>query len=879
MRRNTSCRRVATPLLPPSKPAAAGLCLCAVVMLAAVTAGCSCSQDADPNKQAAEAKKKLEEKKKEERKPDFELRNAEPLPSDERRNIFIKPGHWFAVTKGMRANNFNFDGQATWTPVTSTNTPIVLDRTGYRMSMSRPLYLAKKQKRYKNIEMTLFAPVQGAQQTKLEFDLADRGGRTYLKNTEIFRYLDDHEYCMVVLAGEPDRYAFLHDLDSIKPPTVSDSFSLESMTYYQVLRPKVDENVPLPSSVLTWTSIAYVLWDGVEPARLMSEQQQAMIDWLHWGGQILISGPESLDKLRGSFLEPYLPVTSTESDTLSGEDFDSINNDWTAPYARLLNQPLRAKTDPWSAVLLKLKDDVGEENVLVPTLPIERRRRPLVVERRVGRGRVVVTAFRLRERDLRTWPGFDNFFNGCLLRRPSRHFGKNEDVDFGGGTHVEWSRHPDDVVRHRLDPSYVTAVRFFSRDAGYQFRPYRPTTEYDQWGNEVFTPDADVGPAGPGLGGWSDFNEVSNAARDTIRAAAGIEIPTPSFVATVLFFYLIVLVPINWMVFRLVNRIELAWVAAPVISLLSAGLVIKLADLNIGFARSETDIVVVEAQDGYSRAHIARFTAVYTSLSTPYAVEFDDADAQAQPFALRHDFRLEPGKTPPTVSFDRTNKVTLTGFHVDSNSTGLMHSEQFVDLGGKFALVKEDGEVVGVTNSTNYSFGRAFLVRRDRDNDFQFMRLGDLTKGGSARGVFESRGAEPFIRDWASEAGTAGQLNLSSLVRLAASFTVRTDDNDDDIRLVAVNYGDAVPGMTITPTASQRRSAMILLANLNDGVLPDPQQDENVRWDATKQQPHTVIGPDGEVQDGEPRVEDAQDGQRGTDTENRAGAEQESPND
>lgn len=839
MRRNSSCRHAATP--PPSihKLAIASFYLCAVVMLAVTTVGCSCSQDADPNKQAAEAKKKQEEKKKQERKPDFELRNAVPLPSDERQSIFIKPGHWVTVTKGMRVNNFNVEGQATWTPVTSSSARVELDRTGYRMSMSRPLYLAKKQKRYKNIEMTLFAPVQGKQQTNFEFDLADRHGRGYVKDSDIFRHLDDHEYFMVVLAQEPDRYSFLHDLDSIKPPTASDFNSLETMTYYRVLRPKIDEPVPLSSSVLTWTSIAYVLWDDVEPGRLMSEQQQAMIDWLHWGGQILISGPESLDKLRGSFLEPYLPVTSTGSDKLSGADFDGINAVWTAPYAKLRNQPLRAKTEPWSAVVLSVKDDSDSDKILAETA--EPNARPLVVERRVGRGRVVVTAFRLRERDLRTWPGFDNFFNGCLLRRPSRIFNKSDDVDFGSGTHVAWSRPSGTPVRHRLDPSYVTSVRFFSRDAGYQFQPYQPTTDFDQWGNEIATAEFDTGPAGPGLGGWSDFNAVSNAARGTIRDAAGIEIPTPSFVATVLFFYLIVLVPLNWAVFRVINRIELAWVAAPLISLLSAGFVIKLADLNIGFARSETDIVVVEAQDGYPRAHVARFTAMYTSLSTPYSVEFEDINAQAQPFAVRHDFRLEPGKTPPTVSFERTNKVTLTGFHVDSNSTGLMHSEQFVDLGGKFSLIKKNGQVTGVANHTAYSFERAFIVSRRTNGEHEFVLLGDLPKGNTVSGVYDNANMEEFMKNWGIGNSSKNELNLSNLVRLAASFG---SPGEGDIRLVAVNYGDPVPGMTISPTASQRRSAMILLANLNDGELPDPQQDENVRWDVTKQKPHTVIGPD-----------------------------------
>ena len=38
------------------------------------------------------------------------------------------------------------------------------------------------------------------------------------------------------------------------------------------------------------------------------EQRQALLDWLYWGGQIIISGPNSLEKLRGEFLDAYLPA-------------------------------------------------------------------------------------------------------------------------------------------------------------------------------------------------------------------------------------------------------------------------------------------------------------------------------------------------------------------------------------------------------------------------------------------------------------------------------------------------------------------------------------------------------------------------------------------
>ena len=48
----------------------------------------------------------------------------------------------------------------------------------------------------------------------------------------------------------------------------------------------------------------------------------------------------------------------------------------------------------------------------------------LIVERRLGRGRIVVTAFRLSSQDLRSWSGMDELLNAFLLRRPARKFGR-----------------------------------------------------------------------------------------------------------------------------------------------------------------------------------------------------------------------------------------------------------------------------------------------------------------------------------------------------------------------------------------------------------------------------------------------------------------------
>ena len=69
---------------------------------------------------------------------------------------------------------------------------------------------------------------------------------------------------------------------------------------------------PLPTNSLCWTSIAYLLWDDSDPALWDLDQQQALIDWLHWGGQIIVSGPDALTQLQSSFLRSVLASNGGE---------------------------------------------------------------------------------------------------------------------------------------------------------------------------------------------------------------------------------------------------------------------------------------------------------------------------------------------------------------------------------------------------------------------------------------------------------------------------------------------------------------------------------------------------------------------------------------
>src|SRR5262249_41547520 len=109
---------------------------------------------------------------------------------------------------------------------------------------------------------------------------------------------------------------------------------------------------------------------------------------------------------------------------------------------------------------------------------------------------------------------------------------------------------------------------------------------------------------GSGVAAWNDFSAVPTAARDTLREAAGILIPKSSFVVWTLAVYLFVLVPLNWAIFWLCGRVEWAWIAAGLIALCGVAAVVKLAQLDIGFARSQTELALLELHGGYPRGHL-----------------------------------------------------------------------------------------------------------------------------------------------------------------------------------------------------------------------------------------------------------------------------------
>ena len=752
-----------------------------------------------------------EKKKREKPKPDFEVSRPQIVPFDSgsQQLQFVKHGHWMGAVQPVKANNFDFQAEIESTCARTGGEAIEIPNTAYRLQTWRPAALPKGQQKLVETTHFLVPPPRATDalgtvpRVNLETRLRARhGGREVTYGREPTTTMPAYQYFLVVLSDNADRYGYLKLLASVTPPIEDDSSQmLEGIIHYRVLLPKTDEFVPVPPQPLQWTPIACVVWDAMDPNRLTPPQQQAMLDWLHWGGQLIISGPNSLDLLRGSFLEDYLPASSVQAVSLPIDRFAELDSYWS-----VVNQVTK---EPAALGLPEGRPLVGVDMQPRPGAVEVGSTGGLVFERPVGGGRIVVTAFSLADRQILNWGSFDSFLNGALLRRPPRKFALSPEMH---APQVDWAEFPGRALQ--MDSNYVTQVRFFTRDV---------------------SPTAPRSAAGVPVSGsldaaaWNDTSGASEAARTSLREAAGISIPKADFVLRVLAIYLVVLVPVNWCVFRLIGRVEWAWLAALFVAVGAAVAVVRLAQLDIGFARSRTEIAVLELRGGYPRGHLTRYTALYTSLSTGYRFQFDDDSAVALPFPANVPWSRSPLDAVQTVSLRRERELVFTGFQVASNSTGMVHSEQMLDVGGGLELLGDAGQGWAIRNGTQVMLKDAGILHRLDDGQVELAWVGDLDAGGM-RPLRFSTADDPkdlFQGDFAGWRDGAGQGELT-LQRMAQLACGPWSQAPGGFRLVAWTDQE-FEGLKIYPRASQSVLRTFVLAELRRGSLPAARPDVNLK--------------------------------------------------
>ncbi|QDV24102.1 hypothetical protein [Aureliella helgolandensis] len=841
------------------------------------------------------------------------------LPADsDSRLLFAKPGHWFETRQEFKSNREDLQILAVGsvgrgdrvTPLPGTN---ILNEFTRRTSLPKG--------QTKSVDLQYFVPYSAIVEPE---DWAQPVSNQLTFRTELLSWplltplteripkpaneLKAHEFQLLVLSPEALAYDFLGSLDAVFWRN-DDSMADERIRSYHVRLVKpVKNQYSLPRSMLTMTSIAVVVWDDVAAEDVSREQQQALIDWVHWGGQLVVSGPSSWTRLQNSFLSPYLPADSADSTLLETADFVELSAHWEVEDRS--HPKIRESLVVQGAAIAGLNLKLNTDGAWLPGTG------HLVAERQVGRGRVVLTAFPLRETRINRWNYFSSFLSSGLLRRASRAFTQ---YDANQSLAQMWAGPFKGAER---DPRMHSNFRILSRDLPLSANTVQELGETrlgelgtslvgtTRSGSALNTPGSTqpgdaaavqgqgnsgrtVKPSfagdasavaeehsaspmvdeamrwGGGGAAWNDFSGLSHSALTALRSAAGIVLPTRTTILYLLAGYLFCLVPVNWLLFRLMGRLEYAWLAAPILALVGVVVVTSVARLDIGFARRTTEISVLELHGSYPRGHLTQYVALYTSLSTNYAVELPENGSVALPSSdvSRTDRRAVDKIRNLRTNYGRSAGVTLEPLTVYSNSTEMLHAEQMIEFSGGIQLGKLATGEEGLKNRSELNLKSTQVLRCADDGTIHSAWVGALESGGSAALRFQrlssSNGVEGFASQWmANPITSAQQISARAKTDSEADSELwiggvmlevlrKTPLMPGQMRLIG--YTDDHPGqLNIIPTQDQLDVRCVVVAHLLPQTLGPITPDANI-------QSRRIAALDKLLQDDPPNSEEPQE--------------------
>ncbi len=826
-------------------------CQCLLLLTLTSLAGCGgCLPESDKL-----TREELEKRAREQREA-LQMTELLSLPTDtDTKLLTAKPGHWLETQQQFKSNREDIQIVAVGSVARGTELTQI-PGTNVVNEFTRRSSLPKGQT--KNIELQYFVPYSGKKDDLNDFanPISTRlNFRTELlawplmtpilqaPNVKPANELLEHEFQMAVVSPQPLGYEYLSVLDAVF--WRGDDLMQEERTrsYYVTLVKPDGSKYAFPHSMLTMTALAVIVWDDVSVDDLSLDQQKAIIDWIHWGGQLIVSGPSSWSRLQNSFLSPYLPASTGEVAELETGAFAELSATWvtTDRTSPGVNEPLEIVGPPVAGLRLEL----NENGAWLPGSG------ELVAEAQVGRGRLVLTAFPLKEPRIFRWKYFSSFFSTGLLRRPPRTVDRSPQDRLLSQV---WAKPLRGMER---DARLHSNVRILSRDL--------PLSTMDlALDGQPLAPDAGFAPLatksdsllfntpsarepseveavrwGRGAAAWNDYSGLTYQALAALKAAAGIELPSRSTILYLLAGYLTCLVPLNWVVFRVLGRLEYAWLAAPIMALVGVAIVTKVARLDIGFARRTTEISVLELHGRHPRGHLTQYIALYTSLSTNYAIDFPENDSVALPLGdlSRSRRRAAADVRNLRTNYGRSEGVTLEPLTVYSNSTEMVHAEQVIDLDGGILLGESADGRPAVKNTTGLSLKGTLVLRCPKEGDIDFSWVGTLDHQQSVSMTFEIASEQQLWQHWnsspetsvrkqgepiAADNGDSGALYIGGVLN---ELVRKTPLMPGQTRLFA--YTDDRPGtLTVSPSEDQFDGRCVIVAHLTPQLLtpitPDP---------------------------------------------------------
>ncbi len=816
------------------------------------------------------------EKKAREQKEALESKPLRTLPADAEIAIATaKPGHWVETVRQIKSNREDLQVIASGDVMRGTDKVLTIPYTSTTTEFNRATVLPKGQT--KTIDLQYYVPPGGesvdpnnptSTVLRLRSSLLSRSMLTpILQEPFSAAELGFGEFLLTVVSPKPQEYAFLSATDLVVWRG-NDLMMEERLRCFRVvLCASKDGKIEFPNSLLTMTMMAVLVWDDLAPDDLSEDQKTALVDWLHWGGQLVISGPGSWSRLQNSFLSPYLPVRSAEAIEVGTEELKPLNH-WVVPDVMgQAQEPLTIVGNKMPGIKMTLAD----QGSWLPHTD------ELVAERAIGRGRIVVTGFPLREQRIYRWKYFPAFSTG-ILRRPAREVDRPTSND---GTVVQrWAAPFQDEEKY---PLLNTNLRIASRDMPINTKRSDSAEEFARkseielqnrvasssdpnFGMPGYTPPSQPKPirynenslepvqwARNGAA-WSDSSGFAFSAISTLRQAAGIVLPGRLTILMLIGSYLLFLVPLNWLFFRLIGRLELAWIAAPIMALIGVVVVTRVARLDIGFARRTTEIGLLELHGEYPRAHLTNYAALYTSLSTNYALEFPERGSVVLPLGnvAQGARRSGTGNKVVQCKYGTSAGMRLEPVTVYSNSTEMLHAEQMIKLPGGLLYgvpdtsTPEAANTIALKNTTGLELKSCCLLRKTDDGRLQFAWLGDVVDDSSRTARFSDADLNAPWEHWNRDVVTQhpdqrksddddqpsspadrAQANELLMGDLLSELVTSVPLVRGQVRMFG--YTDARPGkMETEPSDGRMDSRTVVMAHLRPANWTDITRDKKV---------------------------------------------------
>ena len=726
----------------------------------------------------------------------------------------VKPGHWYQTRQKLKANQNDESLTATLYQIDGNSNPTTVRNLGIPLQFNRDISLAKGQE--KTIELKLLQtdwPFESMEPTnttgksnKLSIFMrySQRGlGAPVIDEEFLLRPLKDYQYDMLVLSRNTPQHIFWRGLDCIVWPQAINDESSRIAPHRVIDIAEEDLGQSIPNQLMTMTSISHMVINDVSLNTLPEDHQKAILDWLYFGGTIIINGPDAIAGIESSILKTYAPIQQTSSTTLTQDQIDKLNdtNSWRIRYAKTPSKDAVAFKPSESISILQ--GQLAEDSSWITDLE------GLVAERLVGQGRIVMTSFPMNHTALVNWPSYSALIQNAILRKPARRVNLEPEFQLV---------YDESSSGRETDPKLTTRLRLWARDLV---------------GSSSSAPKESM--SNPSIkvssyGAWNSESLVTNTSSNYLKKLSGINVPNLSTILKWLLGYLIVLVPMNWLVFRLLGRLELAWLAAPLIAIAGVFVIARAVQLDVGFSRSQTSLQFIELHNRYPRGLLSSHHALYSSLTTNYKIVYPEGEGIVCPMPQpRQRSLLSAGGLLPYKIADEKG-TGFQSFPVLSNTIGLVQSEEVVSLTGAISwTIDQDARSFQVANDSQSIIRDVILEGSDDSGAKLRAVVGTLEPGEQKKGTLD----QPVDSDlnWDIQLPTGGKSG-QDFDKLALEQNLKLIFKNYPIQhgeWIAMGWTESpLSKLQIAPSTAQTRSATLVLMHAKTAPLGPIEHDRQL---------------------------------------------------